>query len=158
MKIALLTALVAAALGLAACGSGSDATETPVACLSGAATFARALDAVPGPVRLEDGTPISDCVPAEQKAGDLATVGTALVRTANELNEQARRAPGGKTNLALGYLLGALRQGNGQVGGVSSDLVRRVDAAARYSPGGKVLAPRFDTTLARGEALGTDTG
>ena len=39
----------------------------------------KALEGAPGEVRLDGETPIGDCLAENQKGGDLATVGTAMV-------------------------------------------------------------------------------
>ena len=84
--VALLLALACLAAG---CGKQDD--STPVACLEGADAYVGALAAAPGEVRLDGETPISECLAENQQAGDLATVGEALVEAATELNA---RGPG----------------------------------------------------------------
>jgi hypothetical protein len=126
-------AIALLALGvLAGCGQPSD--TTPVACLEGEGAYLKALDKAPGEVKLRDGTLISECLGENQQAGDLATVGTALVAVATKLNAQARAEPGGDANLQLGYLLGAAERGAAKTDGIHVELVRRLTAAARYSP------------------------
>lgn len=127
-------ALCALALALVAAGCGQPSDKTPVACLEGEGAYLKALDAVPGEVKLSSETLISECLAENQKAGDLATVGTALVGVATKLNAQARAAPGGEANLQLGYLLGAAERGASQTDGIHVELIRRLTAAARYSP------------------------
>jgi hypothetical protein len=121
------------ALGVLA-GCGSTDGSTPVACLEGEGAYLRALDAAPGEVQLGGGTLISECLAENQKGGDLATVGTALVAVATKLNTQARAEPGDEANLQLGYLLGAAERGASQTDGIHVELIRRLTAAARYSP------------------------
>jgi FAD/FMN-containing dehydrogenase len=117
---------------LAGCGQPSD--TTPVACLEGEGAYLKALDAAPSEVKLRGETLISECLAENQKAGDLATVGTALVGVATELNAETRAEPGGDANLQLGYLLGAAQRGAEGTDGIHAELVRRLTAAARYSP------------------------
>ncbi len=136
--VVLLTAACLAAIG---CGEPSD--STPVACLEGAGAYAKALDDAPGAVRLHGGTLISECLAENQQAGDLATVGTALVAAATRLNAEARAEPGGDANLQLGYLLGAAERGGESTGGIHADLIRRLTAAARYSPDNRPPAATF---------------
>ena len=62
-------------------------------------------------MRARGETPISDCLTENQQAGDLATVGVAMVTAATRLNAEARAEPGGAANLQLGYLLGAAKRG-----------------------------------------------
>lgn len=156
--------VLVAVLALGGCGDGRD-DSTPVACLEGKAAYEHALDNEP--VLLRGETPISSCLAENQSGGDLATVGTALIAVATELNSEAREAAdaaaGGagiaRANLAarqLGYLVGATRRGAAETEGIHADLIRRLEAAARYSPGGEPLPPAFErpyrTGLETGEA------
>lgn len=140
MRAGLAIALVALAV-LAGCGATSDAT--PVACLEGPGAYLAALKRAPGPVELSDGTPISGCLVENQQGGDLATVGTAMVAAATRLNAGARAEPEGAAAVRLGYLVGAAERGASTTNGIHADLLRRLDAAARYSPGGRPLSPAF---------------
>lgn len=115
-------------------GCGSTDSSTPVACLEGEGPYMNALDRAPGEVELGGETSISECLAENQKAGDLATVGTALVGVATKLNAEARAEPGGEANLRLGYLLGAAERGASQTDGIHAELIRRLTVAARYSP------------------------
>jgi hypothetical protein len=128
----LISLAIGAALVAAGCGQPSD--TTPVACLEGEGTYLKALDGAPGEVKLGSETLINECLAENQKAGDLATVGTALVGVATKLNAEARAEPGGEANLQLGYLLGAAERGASQTDGIHAELVRRLTSAARYSP------------------------
>jgi hypothetical protein len=121
------------ALGLLA-GCGSTDSSTPVACLEGEGAYLKALAGVPGEVKLGGETLISECLAENQKGGDLATVGTALVGVATKLNAEARAEPGGAANLQLGYLLGAAERGASHTDGIHAELIRRLSSAARYSP------------------------
>jgi hypothetical protein len=134
--------LALAVLGvLAGCGQPSDSTS--VACLEGEGAYLKALGAAPGEVKLQGETPISECLAENQKAGDLATVGTALVAAATKLNAEARAEPGGAANLQLGYLLGAAERGASQTDGIHAELIRRLTSAARYSPYNRPLSAAF---------------
>ena len=147
--------LIPLALLVAGCGS-SDGGETPAACLAPAATYLKALEAAPHPVRLAGETPISGCLVEDQPAGDLENVGTSLVRAATLLSAAAQRNPGGEQTLRLGYLVGAVQEGASETSGIHTDLVRRIEASARY------LTLRgtnsFDLTYARGYAAGRGGG
>jgi hypothetical protein len=148
---------LAGLLSLAAgCGSPSD--HTPVACLEGAQAYLVALRNAPGRVRLTGATPISACLAKNQTGGDLATVGTATVAAATRLNAAARAKPGGAANLRLGYLLGAATHAAEDTEGIHADLIRRLVAAARYSPDNRPLPPAFYMAYRSGYAAGEKNG
>jgi hypothetical protein len=150
--------LILAIFVVAVAGCGSTDTSTPVACLEGSGAYLRALRSAPGEVMLDDGTPVSGCLVANQEAGDLATVGTAMVSAATTLNAEARAEPGGAANLRLGYLLGAAERGASQNEGIDSELIRRLAVAARYSPDGRPLPPGFLRTYREGFDAGEAHG
>jgi hypothetical protein len=131
---ALTAIFVAAVVGLIAVGCGDPSDSTPVACLEGTGTYLRALEGAPDAVKLRGETPISDCLAENQKGGELATVGVAMVAATTKLNAAARTRPGGAANLQLGYLLGAAQRGADRTSGIHAELIRRLSAAARYSP------------------------
>ncbi len=132
---------IAVALLLGGCGGPDD--ETPVACLEGAGAYLRALDSAPGAAKLSGELPISDCLAENQTGGDLATVGTAMLSAATKLNAEARAKPGAQANLQLGYLIGAAQRGADGTEGIHDELVRRLSAAARYSPDNRPLPTSF---------------
>jgi hypothetical protein len=152
------TSLVLLALIAALAGCGSTDTSTPVACLEGGGAYLRALQGAPGTVTLDDGTPISGCLVENQSGGELATVGTALVAATTKLNAEARKRPGGAANLELGYLLGAAERGAKQTNGIHVELIRRLTAAARYSPDDRPLPPVFMRTYREGFSAGEARG
>jgi hypothetical protein len=140
-------ALVFAAILVAGCGSTSD--STPTACLEGPSFYLH---------EGRDGTLISECLPPNQKAGELATVGLAMLRATTQLNAEARTKPGGAANLQLGYLLGAAERGAEETEGIHDELVRRLTAAARYSPDNRPLPAAFLATYRRGFDAGRARG
>jgi hypothetical protein len=148
--------LVASALIAGGCGATGDAT--PVACLDGAGAYLGALGDAPGEVLLSGEVPISDCLAENQQGGDLATVGASMVEAATKLNAEARAEPGGVANLRLGYLLGAATHGADGTEGIHADLLRRLGAAARYSPGGRDLPAAFRRAYRRGYDAGFARG
>jgi hypothetical protein len=156
VRLALVALTPLAGIAFAGCGSQGD--STPVACLEGAAAYEKALQGAPGEVRLDDGTPISDCLASNQQAGDLAQAGEALVDTATALNAQAREQGGGKAAVELGYLIGAAQRGAADSEGIHSDLLRRLVVAARYAPGKQPLPPVFFRTYEAGYAAGRRAG
>jgi hypothetical protein len=155
-RIVAIAVIAGGLLGAAGCGSPND--TTPVACLEGTKAYLRALERAPGEVRLAGETPISDCLPENQKGGDLATVGAAMVTAATKLGSEARARPGGAANLRLGYLLGAAERGAEGTEGIHADLIRRLVAAARYSPDNRPLPPAFYRAYRSGYAAGQRNG
>jgi hypothetical protein len=154
-SIAAFAVVSLCAAGLAACGSSGSAS-TPSACLRGSSNFLTGLAKAPGPVRLNGDTLISDCVVPAQKAGELTQVGSALVLAATKLNVSGRANPTGNDPVELGYLVGAVERGAEDTAGIHADLLRRLDSAARFSPG--ALPPAFATGYATGLAAGKKSG
>lgn len=153
-----LLVILAIGVTVLAAGCGSQDDSTPVACLEGAGTYEKALEAAPAEVRLQGETPISDCLAPNQKAGDLARVGEATVEAATALNAAARQDPSGDAALRLGYLLGAAERGSEESEGIHSDLVRRLTVAARYAPGDQPLSEEFLAAYREGFEAGRDDG
>jgi hypothetical protein len=151
------TLLALGALAGAGCGS-SDDSATPVACLGSPAAYLDALAAAPGEVRLADDTAISSCLTEGQSGGELATVSDSVVTAATKLNVVARLDPSGEATVSLGYLDGAIHAGASTTGGIHADLVRRVDAAARFNPGGGSPGVDFERAFGKGYAAGQETG
>jgi hypothetical protein len=150
---ALLLVLVLALLATGC--EGREEPHTPTACREGSDALLSALASAPDEVLLGDGTTrISDCLVRAQPGGQLAEVGGAMVEAATELNAEARRNPGGQANIALGYLLGAAEAAAEDTSGIHTDLIRRLEAAATFSPGGSGLPPQFDEALAKGRKAG----
>ena len=154
----LLTTPALALVAMLAAGCGGTSDATPVACLEGENSYLAALEDAPGKVRLSGETPISDCLAENQKSGDLATVGAAMIATATELNAEARKNPGGAENLQLGYLLGAAQHGASETNGIHAELVRRLATAVRYSPDNLPLSPTFLRTYRQGYDAGQARG
>jgi len=140
----------------ASCGGRS--ASTPVACLEGSRTYLAALADAPGEAKLDGETPISECLAENQQGGDLATVGTAMLEAATELNAEARAEPGDDANLQLGYLIGAAQRGAEQTEGIHADLLRRLTVAARYARGRQPLPPAFLATYREGFDAGRARG
>jgi hypothetical protein len=155
MRLLLLLA-VASFVAFAGCGGPDD--STPVACLEGAPAYLSALRDAPGEVELSGTTPISDCIAENQTAGDLATVGVAMLTATTKLNAEARAEPGGDANVQLGYLLGAAKRGADGTEGIHTDLIRRLSAAARYSPDNQPLPATFLDAYQRGFDAGRARG
>lgn len=156
MRRPLLLAAIAGLVAVAGCGGPDD--STPVACLEGAPAYLRALEGAPGEVKLTGEAPISGCLAENQTAGDLATVGAAMLSAATKLNAEARAAPGGAANFQLGYLLGAAQRGAENTEGIHAELVRRLSAAARYRPDNRPLPPAFYRAYRSGYSAGNEHG
>jgi hypothetical protein len=150
-------AFLSLAIAIPVAGCGPD-DSTPVACLEGAQAYLRALADAPGTVELSGSTPISGCLAENQTGGDLANVGTAMLSAATALNADARAEPGGGANLQLGYLLGAAERGAAGTEGIHAELIRRLSAAARYSPDNRPLPPPFVRAYRQGFDAGRAEG
>jgi hypothetical protein len=138
---------------LAGCGS-SGGGAAPAACLAPAADYLRVLQSAPAEVRLAGTTPISECFTGTEDPG----VGQTVIRAATELNAEARRDPGGAQTVMLGYLAGAVHKGAEQAAGADADLVRRLDVAARFNPGGGTLGAAFERAYGKGYAAAQQGG
>jgi hypothetical protein len=152
MKGATMAVCAVIAILLAGCGSKGP-TTAPSACLEPVGGWTAALEAAPGTVRLDGQTAISECFTGTEHPG----VGQTAIRAATLLNAQARRDPGGADTIRLGYLDGAVHKGTAHVPS-EADLVRRVDLAARYNPGGGSPGAAFERAFGKGYAAGEATG
>jgi hypothetical protein len=147
--------LAAAAIAVVGgCGDEQD-DQAPAACLATDGSYLRALESAPGPVLLGGTTRISDCLVPQQEGGQLATIGQEMVVAATKLNAESRRDPGGPAPLELGYLLGAVSKG---ADSIHTDLVRRLNSAARFSETGGTLSAGFERAFGRGYAAGRQSG
>lgn len=155
-SIAIVSLVLLATLSAAGCGGQDD--STPVACLEGSGAYLNALRAAPAKVKLGGETAISECLAQNQKAGDLAAVGGAMVEAATRLSAEARAQPGGDANLQLGYLLGAAQRGAEKTEGIHADLIRRLTVAARFAPDRQPLSREFLQTYQRGFEAGNSRG
>jgi hypothetical protein len=148
-------ALLAAAAILAAAGCGAKKNDlAPAACLATNEGYLRALERAPGEVRLGGSTPISACLVPEQDGGQLANIGEPMIVAATKLNAQARHGSAAAT-LQLGYLIGAVSKG---ASSIHTDLVRRLNSAARFSETGGALSASFERAFGRGYAAGHTSG
>ena len=64
----------------------------------------------------------------------------------------------GRSTVQLGYLVGAVTRGASDTGGIHDELLRRVEAAALYSPAGKPPPQPFDHQYVKGYAAGRRHG
>jgi hypothetical protein len=158
VRIRLMVAGAAVLVALTGCGS-DDPPETPSACLRPASAYLTALGEAPGEVRLDGTTPISSCLVPDQASGALQTVGKSVIDAATELNRQVLDDADPRTIVRLGYLVGAVQEGASGTGGIHTDLVRRLDTAARYTgPNGRPFGPEFERTFGEGYAAGQASG
>ena len=146
--------LIAAAV-LAAAGCGTKENDlAPAACLATNTGYLRALERAPGDVRLGGSTPISGCLVPDQDGGQLANIGQEMIIAATKLNAEARQGSAAAT-LQLGYLIGAVSKG---ASSIHTDLVRRLNSAARFSESGGALSASFERAFGRGYAAGHNSG
>jgi len=158
MRRARFAAILAAlAVLVAGCGSQGD-DSTPVACREGTDAYLEALQAAPGAVTLGGETLISECLAENQQAGDLATVGEAMVAAATKLNTEARAQQGSDAPAELGYLLGAAERGAEKTEGIHADLIRRLTVAARFAPADDPLPADFLDGYREGFDAGREDG
>jgi len=152
MRLVTIAIAAVASAALASCGSkGSEAV--PAACTGDSGQYLMALRAAPEAVRLDGETPISDCFTGDESPD----IGQAVIQAATLLNADARRDPSGPATVRLGYLAGAVHEGTSQIPS-EADLVRRVDTAARYNPGGGSPGAAFERAFGKGYAAGEATG
>ena len=146
--------MTGALLLIAGCGSSQD-DQAPASCLVGNESYLKALQRAPAPVLLGSTTPISDCLVPQQDGGELANIGQEMIVAATKLNAEARRNPGGPASVQLGYLIGAVSKG---ADSIHTDLVRRLNASARFSQTGGTLPASFERAFGRGYAAGRQSG
>ncbi|MCU0313527.1 MAG: hypothetical protein MUC84_05625 [Solirubrobacteraceae bacterium] len=155
-RLAAWLCALAAAAGAAGCGAGAgdeSATGPAVACLQEDQVLA-ALRAAPQPVRLPDGTRLSECLRAATADAALQNLGVVLTAVSDRLADDAldgRR----EAALALGYLIGAADAGSRSSQGIQLELARRLEGSARRIDG---TSPAIDAAVLRGLAAGRETG
>ena len=140
-------------LAAALLAGGCQAEEAPppsLSCTSDRAVVARALERAPAPVRLPDGTLLSECVGRATSDAELQSFGTVAVGLADALADRSPRDE--QAVVQLGYLIGAARKGAARSEGVALELVHRLEVAARRVPDGG------DGALERGERAGERAG
>jgi hypothetical protein len=153
-RVATCLLVAAVFMGVAGCGTEKN-DSAPAACLVGNEGYLRALQRAPAEVRLGGTTPISACLVPEQEGGQLANIGGEMVIAATKLNTEARRDPTGPATLQLGYLSGAVAKGADPI---HTDLVRRLNSAARFTLSGATPPAGFERAFGRGYAAGHGSG
>lgn len=114
----------------AGCSRHTGSDSSPAACTGGSpsarvASLRAALGHAPAPVRLGDGTSISDCLAHDAGSGDIQNVGSMLLTVTQQLVDSASQ--GHPTLVELGYLDGAVHRGAARAQGVDGEIVRRID-------------------------------
>jgi hypothetical protein len=142
-----IVSLLSLSIVVAGCGAPGD--STPGACLQGPSFYVH---------HGRGGVLVSECLAQNQTAGDLAAVGDAMLTATTKLNAEARAKPGAAANLRLGYLLGAAQRGAGGTAGIHTELIRRLSAAARYSPENSPLPATFWRAYRQGFEAGRARG
>lgn len=153
----LVLTLAACSLAVAACGS-DEGSETSAACLGGPDAYVEAVRGAPDDVRLAGEVRISDCLAEGQSAGELGSVGEAMITAATRLNSDALQTPDQRTAVELGYLVGAIERGAESTGGIHEDLLRRVEAAAGFTGQAELPAGSFRASFEQGLAAGRESG
>ena len=133
-----------AALVVAAAGCGGEERTLSPACTDDPAKIARALVRAPAPVRLSDGTRLSDCLAAADTDAELQSFGVVATGLADTLADRGDA-------VRLGYLIGAARRGAAGTNGVGVELEHRLEVAARRIEG-------KEAALERGMRAGERTG
>ena len=147
MRLELALSCCLLVVALAGCGS-THPPALSLSCTGGPGPIRTALKAAPGPVRLADGTRLSDCVADADDDGELQEAGALLTRVADDL------AAGGQA-VQLGYLVGAARRGGAHTNGVGLELVHRIEASARrLGEGGGTDGAALERGLEAGERTG----
>jgi hypothetical protein len=114
----------------AGCSRSSGSESAPVACTDGSpsarvASLRSALAHAPAPVRLGDGTSISDCLAQDSDSGDIQNVGSTLLTLVQQLGDSG--ATDDRTLVELGYLAGAVHRGAARAQGVDGEIERRIE-------------------------------
>jgi hypothetical protein len=112
----------------AGCSRSSGSESAPAACTDGSpsarvASLRAALTHAPAPVRLPDGTSISDCLAQDADSGDIQNVGSMLLTVTQQLVDSGR---GPRVLVELGYLAGAVHHGASRAQGVDNEIERRI--------------------------------
>jgi hypothetical protein len=145
-----LALLIAVGVLAAGCGRTMGSDSAPVACTGGSpgtrvSSLKAALAHAPAPVRLQDGTSISDCLAHDAGSGDIQEVGSMLLTVTQNLVD------GGANLVQLGYLSGAVHRGAAKAQGVDGEIERRIDQELS-------AVNQADPAFQRGERAGRANG
>jgi hypothetical protein len=142
---------LAAALAVASGCGADDGASLPADCAS-SASISAALAAAPGPVRLADGTRLSDCVRRARSDAALQALGLSFTDAADRFGRELARSD--TAALRLGYLVGAARAGADETNGIHDELLFRLGQVAGV--GGPPVERR--AAYDRGRAAGRRQG
>ena len=136
------------------CSRHSGLEKAPAACTDGSpgtrvSALRSALEDAPQPVRLGDGTSISDCLAHDADSGDIQNVGSTLLTVTQQLMDGGAAGP--RRLVELGYLAGAVHRGATRAQGVDDEIERRIDQELQ---GLNTASPAFK----RGERAGRANG
>lgn len=150
MRVRLAVSLTLLAIALPACGDSRG--PLPLACHANPATVLAALRAAPGHVALPAGTLLSTCVGRAIGNADLQNVGAVFTDAADRL---ARAVPtSDAAALQLGFLIGGAERGAQLTGGVSAELINRLNQTLGLEGAPPARRAAFD----RGQAAGRTHG
>jgi hypothetical protein len=139
---------------LALGGCTKDEPKMPAACAAGGDAVLRALARAPESGALADGTRLSECVRRARTDAELQNLGLVLSQAADRLARDARSGDAAQA-ARLGFLAGAVRRGAARSNGLTLELSRRVDSAARrVEPAGPELRRALQRGLDAGRARG----
>jgi hypothetical protein len=139
---------IATALALLVTGCAEERARLPPICSEGPEPVLRALRAAPDPVRLADGTALSECVARAGDDAELQMIGFAFTPVADRLNERATP----DAAVQLGYLVGAVRRGASRSNGIHVELVRRMESRVQFDD--PALLEAAERAADAGEATG----
>lgn len=132
LRAGCVVALVVLSALAGGCRRTSGADKAPAACTDGepsarVAALRSALAHAPAPVRLKDGTSISDCLAHDADSGGIQDVGSMLLTLTQQVMASAHGPRDAKALLELGYIAGAVHRGASRAQGVDGEIERRID-------------------------------
>jgi hypothetical protein len=144
--------LALAALALGAAGCRTEDPKLPASCRDQPERIAAALRFAPAPVRLPDGTRLSNCLRRARSDAELQDVGITFTHVADTLATRIGRSDAAA--LQLGYLIAAARLGAQRTNGVGLELQRRLEQTVGLDGPPPARRAAFE----RGDAAGRRTG
>jgi hypothetical protein len=142
------------ALAMGACTNDAP-TMASVCTDTDAAGYERALQAVPGAVRLRGGVAISECLRTVRNDGQLQNLGAVVHTVAEALAARVREDGDVDAARQLGYFAAAVDAGASRSAGVSAELARRVGVTGT---GLSSISPAVARALDEGQDAGAARG